>query len=131
MTKTLKAPPGVSSAAVEGHPIEIVDGVCEVTDGEAIELKAHGFTEITKGSNDDPRPPAEGEEMSDLDVHLAMLGRAERKEMFTIAKSMGVALTATLSTEQMREALIAETKKRAAPTETKPAEVPNTQTESA
>lgn len=112
MMKLLKAPANVLSASVGGVSIAVIDGCCEVDDVNVPALLAHGFTVIAAGGAHDPRPPAEGNEMSQADVTIALLGRAERPELFAIAKSMGVALTATMKTEAMREALIEETRKK-------------------
>lgn len=107
MMRTLKAPPDCNSATVVGQPVEIVDGVCEVEDHIARALQdGHGFVEIAAGSAEDPRPPEEGKEMSGLEVTIAAVGRMERRELFAVAKQSGVALSAKMSTEAMRVALI-------------------------
>lgn len=106
--KTLRAPENVLSASVGGRTVNLVDGICEVADHEASELISHGFTLVTPAT--DPRPPKDGEEMSQLDVTIAMLNRAERPELFAIAKQNGIALPANMKTEKMREVLVEHTR---------------------
>ena len=102
--KTLKAPADCGSASVEGHTVEIVDGICEVDDAVASLLYSHGFTDVTP--QDDPRPPADDKLPTGDEMAVASIRRMPRNELFALAKQNEVALTATMTTEAMREAMV-------------------------
>ena len=98
--KTLKAPDGHLSVSALGNQYPVVDGLIEnLEDHEAAAIQAHD-SRFTVHNDDEPvRPGATSAEMT-------------RKECFAALKDMGVAASATLTTDQLRDIVKVERAKK-------------------
>jgi len=85
----LKAPQGACSASFNGEEYLVVDGFVDVPDNAAEPLASHGFHEAT---DDDLA--------SEASEDPATMGR---KELFAFLKGRGIAVGATVTTEDLRK----------------------------
>jgi hypothetical protein len=113
----LRLPEGMASVTVFDQTYG-ENGIIRGPDGNGIEdhiareIMAHDprITEFVLGGPDDP----EGSDNGDARhvAFMARIGALDRTELFAVARSMRVAMPATLKTDQMREIVVREAAKR-------------------